>query len=75
LTDREQPDDELSALSDREREVLQLVAEGKSNKEIAQLLHVAVSTVESHRKHVMEKLKLHNTAEMVRYAVRKGIIQ
>jgi DNA-binding NarL/FixJ family response regulator len=75
LDDGKQPEDELGSLSDREREVLQLVAEGKSNKEIAQLLHVAVSTVESHRKHVMEKLNLHNTAEMVRYAVRKGIIQ
>ena len=67
--------DELSALSDREREVLQLIAEGKSNKEVAQALTVAVSTVESHRKRLMEKLHLHNTAEMVRFAVRKGVIQ
>jgi DNA-binding NarL/FixJ family response regulator len=67
--------DELSVLSDREREVLQLVAEGKSNKEVAQLLNLSVSTVESHRKHIMEKLDLHNTAAMVRFAVRKGIIQ
>jgi two-component system response regulator NreC len=69
------PADELSVLSDREREVLQLVAEGKSNKEVAQILNVAVSTVESHRKHVMEKLNLHNTAAMVRFAARKGVIQ
>jgi len=62
-------------LSDREREVLQLIAEGKSNKEVAQALDVAVSTVESHRKHVMEKLDLHNTAAIVRFAVRKGLIR
>ncbi|MBI3781868.1 MAG: response regulator transcription factor [Deltaproteobacteria bacterium] len=68
-------DDELSVLSDREREVLQLIAEGKSNKEVAQLLNLSVSTVESHRKHIMEKLDLHNTASVVRFAVRKGIIQ
>ncbi|HUI28381.1 MAG TPA: response regulator transcription factor [Candidatus Kryptonia bacterium] len=67
--------DELALLSDREREVLQLIAEGKSNKDVAQLLNVAVSTVESHRKRVMEKLDLHNTAEMVRFAVRKGVVQ
>jgi two-component system response regulator NreC len=69
-----QPDD-LAVLSSREREVLQLIAEGKSNKEVAQILNLAVSTAESHRKHVMEKLDLHNTAEIVRFAVRKGIIE
>jgi two-component system response regulator NreC len=67
--------DEVAALSDREREVLQLIAEGKSNKEAAQALNVAVSTIASHRKRLMEKLHLHNTAEMVRFAVRKGIVQ
>ena len=67
--------DELSGLSDREREVLQLIAEGKSNKEVAQILGLAVSTVESHRKHIMEKLDLHNTAALVRFAARKGLIQ
>ncbi len=66
---------ELSLLSDREREVLQLVAEGKSSKEVAQLLHLSASTVESHRKHIMEKLGLHNTAALVRFAVRMGIVQ
>jgi len=75
LQEGRDPTDELSVLSDREREVLQLIAEGKSNKEVAQALNVAVSTVESHRKHVMEKLDLHNTAAMVRFAVRKGLIQ
>jgi two-component system response regulator NreC len=68
-------DEEMSGLSGREREVLQLVAEGKSNKEVAQVLSVAVSTVESHRKHIMDKLDLHNTAEIVRFAVRKGMVQ
>ncbi len=68
-------DDELAALSAREREVLQLIAEGKSNKEVAQALAIATSTVESHRKHLMEKLDLHNTADMVRFAIRKGIVQ
>jgi len=67
--------DELGVLSDREREVLQLIAEGKSNKEVAQTLDVALSTVESHRKHIMEKLDLHNTAAIVRFAVRKGLIE
>jgi two-component system response regulator NreC len=67
--------DELSVLTDREREVLQLIAEGKSNKEVAQILELSVNTVESHRKHIMEKLDLHNTAAMVRFAVRKGIVQ
>lgn len=67
-------DDELARLSDREREVLQLVAEGKSSKEIAQLLDLSVSTVDTHRKHIMEKLGLHSTAAMVRFAVRKGMI-
>jgi len=67
--------DELSVLSTREREVLALIADGKSNKEVAQLLDLSVSTVESHRKHIMEKLDLHNTAAIVRFAVRKGLIE
>jgi two-component system, NarL family, response regulator NreC len=75
LSDTNEVADELGVLSDREREVLQLIAEGKSNKEVAQILNLAVSTVETHRKHVMEKLDLHNTAAMVRFAVHKGIVQ
>jgi DNA-binding NarL/FixJ family response regulator len=67
-------DSELSLLTDRERQVLQLVAEGKSNKEIATILDVGVSTVDSHRKHVLEKLGLHNTADLVRFAVRHGLV-
>lgn len=66
--------DRLDALSAREREVLQLVAEGKSNKDIAKELGLGVSTVETHRANVMTKLNLHTTAEMVRYAVRAGVV-
>jgi len=75
LHESSDPADELSLLSTREREVLQLVAEGKSNKEVAQILNVAVSTVESHRKHIMDKLNLHNTAAVVRFAARKGMVR
>ena len=66
--------DELSALTPRERQVLQLVAEGKSNKEVAVIMDLGVSTVDTHRKHTMEKLNLHNTAELVRFAIRHRII-
>jgi two-component system response regulator NreC len=61
-------------LTDREKEVLQLLAEGRSNKEVASLLDLGLSTVETHRANLMQKLNLHNTAEIVLYAVRKGII-
>ena len=67
--------DALAVLTQRERQVLQLVAEGKSNKEVATIMNLGVSTVETHRKHVMEKLDLHNTAAMVRFAIRKGIVE
>jgi len=63
-----------SLLTPREREVLQLVSEGKSNKEVANLLNLSLYTVETHRTHILQKLNLHNTAEIVLYAVRKGII-
>jgi len=66
--------DSYDLLTDREKEVLQLLAEGKSNKEAAALLDVSVYTVDSHRTHLMQKLDLHNTAELVLYAVRKKII-
>ncbi len=75
LSDAPEADDDLASLSAREREVLPLVAEGRSSKEVAQLLNLSVSTVESHRKHIMEKLDLHNTAALVRFALRKGLIQ
>lgn len=67
--------DTFHLLTAREREVLQLLAEGRSNKEVAALLDVGLSTVETHRANLMQKLNLHNTAEIVLYAVRKGIIR
>jgi len=66
--------DSFDLLTDREKEVLQLLAEGRSNKEVATQLNVGLSTVETHRANLMQKLNLHNTAEIVLYAVRKGII-
>jgi DNA-binding NarL/FixJ family response regulator len=66
--------DPLDLLTTREREVLQLIAEGKTNKEIATSLNLSVYTVEAHRGRVMEKLNLHSTGELVRFAVRSGLI-
>jgi RNA polymerase sigma factor (sigma-70 family) len=66
--------DSYDLLSDREKEVLQLLAEGKSNKEVAAVLNLSPYTIESHRTNLMQKLNLHNTAEIVLYAVRKNII-
>ena len=67
-----EPGDEL--LSRRERQVLQLVAEGKTTKEIAQILDVSVKTADSHRGRLMKKLDIHETAGLVRYAIRRGVI-
>jgi len=67
--------DRYHLLTDREKEVLSLLAEGRANKEAAALLGVSLSTVETHRGNLMQKLNLHNTAEIVLYAVRKGIIR
>ena len=66
--------DRYESLSEREREVFQLIAEGHSNKSIATILGVAPATVETHRAHIMEKLDLHSVAEIVLYAVRRGVI-
>ncbi len=66
--------DSYELLTEREKEVLQLLAEGKSNKEVATILDISVYTVDTHRMHLMQKLNLHNTAEIVLYAVRKKII-
>jgi DNA-binding NarL/FixJ family response regulator len=66
--------DRYEALSEREREVFQLIAEGHSNKEIAELLSISVATVETHRAHILQKLDVHSTAQLVRYAVRKGVV-
>jgi len=66
--------DPLDLLTSREREVLQLIAEGKTNKEIATDLNLSVYTVEAHRGRIMEKLNLHSTGELVRFALRNGLI-
>ena len=66
------PADSLTA---RERQVLQLIAEGKSTKDVASLLGISVKTAESHRSRLMQKLDIHETASLVRYAVRRGIVQ
>jgi len=67
--------DRYESLSEREREIFQLIAEGKANKEIATILTISPSTVETHRARIMEKLDLHSAAEIVLYAVRRGVIR
>lgn len=67
-------EDSYDLLTNREREVLQLVAEGKSNKDVANLLNLSLYTVETHRTHILQKLNLHSVPELILYAVRKGII-
>jgi len=67
-------EDRYDLLSDREREVLQLIAEGRANKEIANLLNISLTTVETHRAHILQKLDIHSVPELILYAVRKGII-
>lgn len=75
LTDyRRHVTDPLDLLTTREREVLQMIAEGKTNKEIATTLNLSVYTIEAHRGRVMEKLNLHSTGELVRFALRSGLI-
>lgn len=67
-------DDGFERLTEREREILQLIAEGKANKEISDMLNISMKTVEVHRAHLMEKLDIHNTANLTRYAIKKGIV-
>jgi two-component system response regulator NreC len=67
-------EDSYDLLSTREKEILQLLASGKTNREIAELLYISVATVETHRNNVFQKLHLHNLAELILYAVRKGLI-
>jgi two-component system, NarL family, response regulator NreC len=67
-------EDSYDLLTDREREVLQLAAEGKPNKEIAGALNIGLTTVETHRTHILQKLGLHSVPELILYALRKGII-
>jgi two-component system response regulator NreC len=73
LQDRE-IEDSYELLTTREREILQLVAEGKSNKEVAAVLNLSLYTIETHRGNLMEKLGLHTVPELILYAVRKGVI-
>jgi DNA-binding NarL/FixJ family response regulator len=67
--------DPYDALTDREKQVLKLLAEGKSNKEVATELGISVKTAMSHREHIMEKLDLHNRTDLVKFAVRQGVIR
>jgi DNA-binding NarL/FixJ family response regulator len=67
--------DPYESLTDREKQVLKLVAEGKSNKEVAEVLGISVKTAMSHRERVMEKLGLHNRTDLIRFALKKGVIQ
>jgi two-component system response regulator NreC len=67
-------EDSYDLLTTREREILQLIAEGKSNKEVAAQLYLSLYTVETHRTHILQKLNLHSVPELILYAVRKGII-
>ncbi|MDE2514095.1 MAG: response regulator transcription factor, partial [Alphaproteobacteria bacterium] len=64
----------LDLLTPRQREILQLIAEGKSSKQIAQLLEASVKTIESHRASLMERLDIHDVAGLVRYAIRHGLV-
>lgn len=66
-------EDSYELLSAREREVLQLIAEGKSNKEVASVLNLSLHTIETHRANILQKLNLHGTPELILYAIRKGV--
>ena len=68
-------EDSYELLTTREREVLQLLAEGRSNKEVAMVLNLSLYTVETHRGNILQKLNLHNQAELILYAIRKGVIR
>lgn len=67
-------EDSYELLTTREREILQLLAEGKNNKEVASLLNLSLYTVETHRSNIFQKLNLHSSAELILYAIRKGVI-
>ncbi|MBE0425836.1 MAG: response regulator transcription factor [Nitrospirae bacterium] len=69
-----EPASEIEPLTTREREILKLVAEGKSSKEVASLLNISIRTVEHHRAKIMDKLNLKNVAELIKYAIQKGYI-
>jgi DNA-binding NarL/FixJ family response regulator len=73
--DGSRPADPYESLTDREKQVLKLVAEGRSNKEVADDLGISVKTAMSHREHIMDKLDLHSRTELIRFAIRQGIIR
>lgn len=75
ITTEREPDDAFDRLTQREKQILQLIAEGNSNKEIAALLGLSVNTVAVHRANLMDALDLHRTAELVLYAIRKGLVR
>lgn len=66
--------DRYDSLSEREREIFQLIAEGRTSRSVAEVLDISPATVETHRAHILQKLDIHNTAELVLYAVRRGVI-
>jgi DNA-binding NarL/FixJ family response regulator len=67
--------DPYEALTDREKQVLKLVAEGHSNKEVAELLDISVKTAMSHREHIMQKLDLHSRTDLIKFAIQQGVIR
>jgi two-component system response regulator NreC len=73
--DAHKEEEDPNALSSREREVLQLIAEGKTSREIAEILHLSVKTVQSHRTSLMQKLDLHDRGDLIKYAIQKKIIE
>ncbi len=75
VTSEREPDDMFDRLTPREKQILQLIAEGNSNKEIAALLSLSVNTIAVHRANLMDALGVHRTAELVLYAVRKGLVR
>ena len=66
---------EANSLSPREREILQLIAEGKTSREIAEILNLSIKTVQSHRTSIMQKLDLHDRGDLIKYAIQKKIIE
>lgn len=74
LNKDEEIQDKSSELSERESEILKLIAEGKSTREISDLLFISVKTVGTHKQHILEKLKLKSTADLIKYAIKKGIV-
>jgi two-component system response regulator NreC len=73
--DKDLEEDPYESLTHREKQVLKLIAEGYTNKQIADMLYMSVKTVMGHRTHIMEKLNIHSRTELVKFAIRKGLIE